>query len=166
MSCQGGRGPYTCGHRLRLGVTAVAGVIATAVTQVDPADECAVELRPAGMTQHDELLVVRTAGPHPHVEQAAPPGGVDLLAEVAILPLGELEAIQVRSPDEAPDDHAPLGRLAQQRPDLGALAVEALIGIAAPVREEQQVTGPHRSYGGHEGREVLGAVDERPHLVA
>ena len=158
--------PVHRSHRLRLAVPASAASIASAVAEVDPADEGAVQMRPARMAQHHELLVVRAAGPHPHVEQALPTGGVDLLAEVAVLPLGELEAIQVRPPDQAPDNHAPFGRPAQDRTDLGAVTVEALVGIAAPVRKSS--TSPDRiaSNGGHKGREVLGAVDERPHLVA
>jgi hypothetical protein len=144
----------------------VAGVVATAVTQVDPAHESAIKVGAARVTQHDELLMMRTARAHPHVEQAAPTGGIDLLTEVAILALGELEAIQVRSPDEAPDHHASLGRLAQQAPDLGALTVEAFIGIATPVREEEDITSLHGPYGVHEGLEVLGPMDERPNLVA
>ncbi len=109
---------------------------------------------------------MRTARPHPHVEQAEPARGVDLLAEVAILPLGELEAIQVRSPDEAAHQYALFCRFAQEGSDIGTVTIKALVGIAAPVRKQQHVAGAHGSYGGHERREVLGPVHERPHLVA
>ena len=68
-SCQGGRWPYTVGHRLGLRVAAVLGVVAAAVAEVDAADEGDVQLGPARVAQDDELLVVRAAEPDPHVQQ-------------------------------------------------------------------------------------------------
>ena len=55
------------GHRLCLGITFVAGVVGSAVAQVDSADERNVTLRTARVAEHDELLVMRAAGTNPHV---------------------------------------------------------------------------------------------------
>jgi hypothetical protein len=63
--------PVNGRDRLGLPVPRVRGVVAAAVTQVDPADKCHVQLGAARMAQHDGLLMVRAAGPHPHVSQAA-----------------------------------------------------------------------------------------------
>ena len=52
----------------RLRVTAVVAVVATRVAQVDPADVRDVATRVFAVPNHDELLVVRSAGPHAHVE--------------------------------------------------------------------------------------------------
>ncbi|MGW1927002.1 hypothetical protein ACWCQ0_50385, partial [Streptomyces massasporeus] len=92
------------------------------------------------MTQHHHLLVVRAAGPHPHVEQALAARLLDLRAEAAVLLLAEPETVQVGAPQQALHDDVPAGRLAQHRADLGALTGEPLVAIAAPVGEQEQVT--------------------------
>jgi hypothetical protein len=145
---------------------AVGRGIATAVAKVDAADKGAVHLRPAGVTQHHELLMMRAAGTDPHVEQAFAPSRIDLLTEMAVLPLGKLEAIEVRPPYQPANDHPFLGRLAQQSSDLGTPTVEALVGIATPVREQEQVTRLHLLYGGNQRGEVLATMDQRSYLVA
>ena len=45
----------------------VTVVVAPAVTQVDSADERDVLFGPAGVAQHDELLMVRAVWSHSHV---------------------------------------------------------------------------------------------------
>ena len=159
-------GPVDRGHRLGLDITPVSPVIASAVTQVNPADKGTVHVLASRMAKHDELLVVRTAGTHPHIQQADPTGLVDFLSEMAILPFRELKAVQVRAPDQATHEDTPFCGLTEKRSDFGAIAVELLIWVTAPVREKQQVSSLHGAYGGHEGREVLGAVYEGPHVVA
>ena len=57
------------------------------------------------MSEHDQLLVVRPERAHPHVEEALPPGRLDLLAQVPVLARAEVEPVQVRAPDEAADIH-------------------------------------------------------------
>ena len=46
------------GHLLGLGITTMVGVVTSAMTQVDPADEGDIALRLPGMAQYDELLVM------------------------------------------------------------------------------------------------------------
>lgn len=51
------------------------------------------------VAQDDELLVVRPPGPHPHVEEAQAAGGIDLLAQAAVLLGGESQSANIsRSP--------------------------------------------------------------------
>ena len=78
-------GPVHGGHPLPLRIAGVRGIVPPAVAQVDPADERHVLLRPAGVPQHDELLVVRAQHPHPHVQQALAAGRVHLGAEMPVL---------------------------------------------------------------------------------
>jgi hypothetical protein len=73
----------------------VGTVISPAVAEIDPAHEGAIQLGPASMAKYDELLVVGATGPDPHVEQADATCRVDLLSEMSILPLGELQAIEM-----------------------------------------------------------------------
>jgi hypothetical protein len=157
-----------CGKGLAERVAPVGRVVSAAVAQVDSADECDVALGAVGVAQDDELLVVRATGTYPHVQQALAAGGFDLLAEVAVLALAELEAVQVRTPDQALDDHAALGSLAQHRADLttrAAARVERLVRVTAPVGEQQQVArllGAHRC---EELGEVHGTVNQGTHQI-
>jgi hypothetical protein len=106
--------PVHRGHRLALRIAAVVGVVAAAVAEVDPADERDVELGPAGVPQHDELLVVRSAGAHPHVQQHLAAGPLDPLAEVLVLLGTERQPVPVRAPDQPAHVHPALGRRAEQ----------------------------------------------------
>ncbi|MEO9139027.1 MAG: hypothetical protein ABI345_08165 [Jatrophihabitans sp.] len=63
--------------------------IVAAMAQIDAADKGDVQLRTAGMSQHDEFLVMRTSWAYPHIEQAFPSSGLDLLAEMPVLLLAE-----------------------------------------------------------------------------
>jgi hypothetical protein len=55
------------------------------VAEVDAADEGDVQLGPAGMADHDHLLVVGAQRADPLVEEALAAGGLDLVAEVTVL---------------------------------------------------------------------------------
>jgi len=145
----------------------VVGVVATAVAQVDPAEEGDVLMWSAGVAQHHELLVVRAARAHPHVEHDLPSGLVDHVTEVAVLLAREGELVPVGSPDQAPHVDPPTGGAGQQGADLAArLAEQALVGVTAPVDEHQQVTGRHRAHAPVQLGEVRHPVHERAHRVA
>lgn len=152
--------------RPALRVALMAGVVAPAVAEVDAADERDVLLGAAGVAQHDELLVVRAAGAHPHVEQALAARLLDLLAEVAVLAFAELQAVQVGAPHQSLDGDAPCRGGREHVPDLGALAGEPFVRVAAPVGEQQQVARAQPPYRGQELGEVRGAVHQRPYEVA
>ena len=145
----------------------MVGVVPPAVTQVDAADEGDVELGPAWVAQHHELLVVRAAGAHPHVEQALATGQFDVLAEVPVLGGAERELVQVGAPDEPAYVGAAAGRLAQH-PRNGAVGLlgEALIGVAAPVGEQQQVASSEPRHAPDQLGEVGGPVHQRRGGVA
>ena len=55
------------GHRLALAIAVVLRPVEAAVTQVDAAGEGDVEIPTAGVTEHDELLMVGPSRAHPHV---------------------------------------------------------------------------------------------------
>ena len=90
--------PVGCGHRLRLGVAPVRGVVAPTVAQVDTTQEGNVELGPVTVAQDHELLVVRPPGPHPHVQEALTASVIDLVSELAVLLGREGHPIPVGSP--------------------------------------------------------------------
>ena len=118
------------------------------------------------MTQHDELLVVRSAGADPHVPQAFTAGGLDVLTEMPVLLLAEREPVQVRAPHQALDHHSPPCRVGEDPRDLGARAVQELVGIAAPIGEHQQVAGPQRPHAAEQLSEVRLAMDQRGDVIA
>src|SRR5664280_3323862 len=114
-----------------------------AVAQVDAAHEGDVELGTGWMTQHHELLVVRTSRTYPHVQQALTPGLLDLLAEVPILRGAEAELVEVGAPNQPTYVDAAASRLTQRlRHRAVGLSGEELVGIAAPVGEQHQVAPP------------------------
>ena len=73
----------------------VVAVVASAVTQIDASHESDVQLGVAGMAQHQKLLVMRSTGADPHVQQAAPTHLIDLLTQVAVLGSGERHPVPV-----------------------------------------------------------------------
>jgi hypothetical protein len=81
------------GDRGGLRVAVVGGVVAAAVAQVDATDVGHVQVWAAGMAQDHELLVVRTAGAHPHVAQALTAGRFDLVAQMVVLTGAEPEPV-------------------------------------------------------------------------
>jgi hypothetical protein len=129
------------GHGLWLVVPQVFRIVAPAMAQIDATHVGDVELGSAGVTKDHELLVMRPAGPAPHVEQADPSRRVDVLAEVAVFPFREPQPVEMRTPHQTPDDHPCCGRVAEHPRHFGPGTVEQLIRIAAPVREQQQVAG-------------------------
>ncbi len=160
------RRPVDRGHRLALRISGVVFVVTAAVTQVDATDERDVEFRPTGMTQHDEFLVVRTAGPDPHVPEAFTAGGLDVLTEMPVLLLAEGEPVQVRAPHQALDHHPPPCCVGEDPRDLGARPVQQLVGIPAPIGEHQQVAGPQRRHAAEQLSEVRLAMDQRGDVIA
>jgi hypothetical protein len=161
-----GAWPVHRGHRLALRIPEVARVVVPAVAQVDATHERDVEILTAGMADDHELLMVRTTGTHSHVEQALATGLGDLRSQVTVLQLGELEAVQVRAPDQAPHDHPASGGLAQDPGDFCTGTGEQLVRITAPIGEQHEIAGASRLEGLQQGREVGRPVDQRLHLVA
>src|SRR5690348_6266457 len=153
------------GHLLGLGVTTMAGVVTSAMAQVDPADEGDVALRIPWMAQHHELLVMRAAGTYAHVALALSAGGLDLLAQVPVLLLAEREAIQVRAPHQTLDGDTASSGILQHLRYLGSRTVEALVGVAAPIGEHQQIAGTHGAYRLQQRREIGCPVHQCSYVV-
>jgi hypothetical protein len=145
----------------------VVGVVPAAVTEVDPADERDVELGPAGVPQHDELLVVGSAGANPHVQQHLAAGPLDPLAEVLVLLRAERQPVPVRTPDQPAHVHPALGRRAEQVGDRRVvLGCQPLVRVTAPVGEQQQVATAQRPDPAGQLGEVDCPVHERLRAVA
>ena len=154
------------GHRLGLRIPGVVCTVAAAVTQVDATDERDVEFRAPRMTQHDEFLVVRSARSDPHVPQALTTGGLDLLTEMPVLLFAEREPVKVRAPHQPLDHHSSPGRVREDPRDLGARPVEELVGITAPIGEQQQVTGRQRLHAAEQFGEVRLPMNQGGDIIA
>ena len=138
-------------HRHDLRVAVVGGVVAAGVAQVDASGERHV---PPGRPHDDRLLVVRSGAPHPLVQQHLPARLVHVVAEVAVLLLAVRHLVVVAAPDQTLDDHAALGRVAEQRADRRALGTHPLVGVTAPVGEEEVVVRVERGHHVHQAGEV------------
>ena len=144
----------------------VVDVVGSAVAQVDAADVRDVELRPARMAHDNDLLMVRASRTHPHVAKTLAAGGLDLVAEMVVLLRAERELVPVRPPNESLDDDA-AGRCRAQHPrHLGAVTVEPLIRVAAPVGEHDEVAGDGSLQGLQQFGKVHRAVHERSYVIA
>ena len=114
--------------------------------------------------------MMRATQSHSLVQKDFAPGCVAMLTEVAVLSSAEAKPISVRPPEQSFDTHAPARGIRKHSADFGLLgAVKKLIGVAAPVGEEQLVAGvqlPDRLQKPEEvGRavdQVLDPVPDRP----
>ena len=122
-------------HRRRLRVTAVVGVVAPAVAQVDPTDECDVTLRCPAVPDDEQFLMMRGEPRQPLVEQNLAAGFVDLGPQPLVLLPAEPQVIGVRPPQQPADLDPRAGDLAQKIADCRAVRQQQLIGVAAPVGE-------------------------------
>ena len=91
----------------RLGVPAVVTVVVSTVAEVHAADERDVVVRAGATPNHDELLVVAAASPHPFVERDDATRLVHAPREKGIVLLAEMECPRVRPPDQRPHVDAP-----------------------------------------------------------
>ena len=139
MSCHGGRRRTARSRSTACGSPSWRASSCAAVAQVDAADERDVVVGPFGATDHDELLVVAAAPPHPLVEQDLAAGLVDLSDERGVLLLAEVRLSRVRSPQQPAHVHAAPREVGEHVADLGARAVEPLVGVALPVGEVDPV---------------------------
>ena len=119
----------------RLRITAVATVVASAVAQVDAADERDV-VGGVATADHDDLLVMAPAAAHPVVEE-------DLTARL-VHDAREIAGSPPRRTSPASGANARASRARARRAvasaaehvaDVGAVAVEQLVGVALPVGE-------------------------------
>ena len=159
--------PVRLRHRLGLRVAEMPGVVPARVAQVDPADVGDVPLRPAPVADHHQLLVMRPAGPDPHVEQHLGPVALQLLAGLPVLGGGEGQDVEVRAPDQPANvDAADVGRRQQLLHGRFGFVGQLLVGVAAPVGEVDDVAGlglldPLAQFG-----EVGRPVHQRPDVIA
>ncbi len=139
-SCHGGWSPYCFGH-LHAPAGRRGGISSSRREwhrSMPPANATS-RSGCAAVPDHHQLLVMRTAEPDALVQQHLAACPLDRLAEMLVLLLAVGELVQVRAPHQPLDDDAALGRLAEQLPDGRAVVAHLLVGVAAPVGEEQVV---------------------------
>jgi hypothetical protein len=100
------------------------------------------------------------------VEQHLAADRADGLAEAAVLLLAVLQHVEVRAPHQSLDDNASLRGGAEKLGDGGTIGTHELVGIAAPVGEEQVIARLERLNLADEVVKVSRAVDERPNVVS
>ena len=165
-SCQAGRGPNACGIGITWAVALVVDVVAAAVAQVDAAEVRDVARRVVAVPQHDELLVVRAAGAHPHVAQALAAGLVDLDAEQPRLLGVEAELVPVRAPQQPAHVGPAPGRRGERRRHRRCRVVgQPLVRVAPPVDEVEQVALAQGADPLVQLGHVRPAVHDGPHPV-
>ena len=109
----------------------------------------------------------RAAGADAHVEQRLRALLLQPEAEGAVLVGREGQRVEVAAPDQPADvDAAPVGLAEQPQHVAALLAEELLVGVAAPVGEQHQVTRPGGPDRRAQVREVGAAVDQRADDVA
>ena len=154
------------GHALGLGVPGVPCIVAPAVAQVDATDERHVLLGTPLVAQYHEFLVVRPEDADPLVEQTLTAGGVDLLAQVAILRGAELESVEVRPPDKSSNVDTASGRCGEHLAHLCSCRhVQPLVRIAPPVREQQKIARSQPRHLVQQPAEVHRPVHQRQDCI-
>src|SRR4051794_7404882 len=131
-------------HRLSLPVATVPAVVAPGVAQVDAPDERDVVVGPVTVSDHDELLMMRAAAPHPLVEQGGAAGLVDVPSQPLVLLRADRRAVAVRAPEKGANVDAPSGGRHKQVGDRRAVRRQKLVSIAAPIREPDEIACAER----------------------
>jgi hypothetical protein len=152
------------GHHLR--IARVLRVVIAAVAKVDSADECDVAGRRAGMTHHDQLLVMAACPAGPGIEQHLTSVLVDLPDELRVGLLGLLQQLGMRAPQQAEDQDFPARGQAEHLPDLGPWTIESLVQVPPEVQEIHLIPRPGRRELGTQPGEVAAAIHERLHQVS
>jgi hypothetical protein len=147
-------------------VAVVVLVVSSAVAQVDPSDERHVGVWGAGMPHHDQFLMVRAAPPNALIEEDLPARLAHLIGQIPVLFGAERETIRVGPPDEAPHIDPASNQIAQERANLGTPVAQALVGVAAPVREVHFVTIDECHQLIDKFFEIRRTMNESAHLVA
>lgn len=147
----------------RLLVSVVRLAVVPPVTEVHPSDERDVALtRPP---DHHDLLVMAATTPHALVEEHLPSHAVHDLSEVQVLLLTEVLLVRMRPPHEPPHVAAPPAEIRQYVPQFGTGPGQPFVGVATPVREQDEVAGAELPQAAFETAEVLLAVDEDADVV-
>ena len=68
----------------RLHISPMLRLIASAVAEVDPADEADIVVRPPSEDHDHQLLMMTAAAPNPFVKQDLAAGGIDFLRQLQI----------------------------------------------------------------------------------
>jgi hypothetical protein len=136
------------------------------MAQVDAAYERDVLVDPSRMPEHHQLLVVAARTFDPLVQQHLAAGLVHQLPQPPVLLLAEVRLVRVGAPQQPTDLDTAAGEVDQDPADLGARAVQELIGVAAPVGEVHPVAGLQPLERPEQAREIAAAMDQRIDLVA
>ncbi len=151
-------------HRLR--ISFVLAAIVPAQSQIDASDERHIMLRTSRVSDDDELLMVRSAAAGTRIQQDLAAGVRHLSNQLGILTFALVQPARLRSPDQSEDQDTPFGQLREDMSDGGAWAAEEFFGVSAKIGKIDLVSGPRRTEGVIQRREVAGAVDERFDRIA
>jgi hypothetical protein len=144
-----------------LRVAVMLGIVTAAVRKVDATDESNITFGCCRVADDHELLMMRAAKSHPLVKKDFTPGRVAFLAQMAVLLGAEAEPVRVRPPEQSLDAYASARSRREDDSDLGLRgAVKKLIGVAAPIGEEQLVPGLQLTDGLQKPSEICRAVNE------
>ncbi len=113
----GGTGPVGLGNVDRLRVASVVRVVVTPVAQVDPSFEGDRAVKPVGVADDHELLVVASAATDSLVEQYLAAGAVDFSRKRDIVLLREVRLPRMRSPEQPTHVDASSGEVSEHGAD-------------------------------------------------
>ncbi len=153
--------PVAPPERHRLGVALVPGGVPAAVGEVEAADQRDVVARPARVADHDELLVVAAQGPHPLIEDDLRALARDLTRQVVVGLPGQPQPVLRGAPHQPLEQDTAGRHLRERLGHRGALVPQSLTGVAAPGREEHEVTTVGAVQRRPQGAEVRLAVHQR-----
>ena len=167
MSCHGGRSPYFGPMSMACGSPWWRSSSRRPWHRSMPPTKATSSCSCAGMAHEHQLLVVRPGPPHPLVQQHLAAGLVHHLGEVDRLLLAEVRLVRVRPPHEAPHVDAPLDEVDEHGRQL-APRVPSRRSSPSPRQSVSSTRSPALQALPRleQAAEVLGAVHQRPDLVA
>jgi len=149
-----------------LDVAEMTLVVVSTVAEIDATEESNVTASLWAVANDNEFLVMAPSATNAFVDEDLPAGTVDRFRQTKIVLLAETECVRVRSPDQAPDVHVTLSETAQDGGHVRAWTVELFVRIAAPVREQHQISRLRLVQHCEEAGEVRFAVRQRDNEVS
>lgn len=140
-------------------------VVVSTVAEIDATEKSNVTARLGAVANDNEFLVMAPAATNAFVDEDLSAGTVDRFRQTKIVLFAEADCVRVRSPDQAPDVDATLSETAQDGGHVRAWTVELFVRIAAPVREQHQISRLRLVQHCEQAGEVRSAVRQRDNEV-
>jgi hypothetical protein len=146
----------------------MAGIVPTAVAEVEPTNERDVQRRVVTTADHKEFLVMGAEQAYSLIKQHLSAGVVDLTAEELVGSAADRggHALSVGSPDEAANFHSPTGQPREQIPDRRTILEQSLVGVATPIGEPHTVSRLQSRQLFMQPGKVSRSMYQGPHEVA